>query len=91
MGAPAAAEDEEGSASSTTIGRAPQKWSARGKEEVQHPLPVNAVRGSWWCDGVEVQVAVENIALKLKYKLKLDFKKNVNLKLDFKTGLNSML
>eukprot|EP00904_Undaria_pinnatifida_P006908 jgi/Undpi1/3347/HiC_scaffold_15.g06720.m1 len=39
MGAPVAAEEEDGAASS--IGRAPQKWSARGKEEVQHPLPVN--------------------------------------------------
>ena len=46
MGAPAAAEGEEGPASSATIGRAPQKRSARGKDEMQHPLPVNAVRAS---------------------------------------------
>lgn len=46
MGAPVAEEAEDGAASSSssTFGRAPQKWSARGKGGVQHPLPVNAVR-----------------------------------------------
>ena len=50
MGAPVAAEEEDGAASS--IGRAPQKWSARGKEEVQHPLPVNGVSAAGFAAGV---------------------------------------
>ncbi|CAM9114401.1 unnamed protein product [Ectocarpus sp. 6 AP-2014] len=39
MGAPV---DDEGSA---TIGRVQQQWSAKGKVEPQHPLPLNGVYG----------------------------------------------
>ncbi|CAN0290535.1 unnamed protein product, partial [Ectocarpus sp. 4 AP-2014] len=40
MGAPA---EDEGSA---TIGRVQQQWSANGKVEPQHPLPLNGVSGA---------------------------------------------